>query len=89
MPIFLTVFFSVDSRIRCPDPGNPRNGDRHPSPEEEDDYPQGTVIRYTCFPQFDLHGPVTRTCMADGKWSDKAPECLSKYALISYARTEV
>ena len=87
--IFLLYLFPVDSRIRCRDPGNPRNGDRHPAPEEEDDYPQGTVIRYTCFPQFNLHGPVTRTCMGDGEWSDKAPECLSKCALISSADTDV
>jgi len=88
--IFWTmILFSVDTRIRCPDPGNPRNGDRHPSPEEEDYYPQGTVIRYTCFPQFNIHGPVARTCMGDGKWSDKAPECLGKCTLIKSSRAQV
>ena len=37
------------------------------------------MIRYTCYPHYNLHGPVTRTCLADGSWSEKAPECLSEY----------
>lgn len=69
---------TVDASVRCPDPRHPKHGSRHPSPEG-DDYPQGAVIRYTCFPQFDIHGPVTRMCLANGQWSEKAPECLSKY----------
>jgi len=67
----------VDPSVRCQDPGDPANGDRIPAPKEGNDYPQGSVIRYTCFPQFDLHGPVTRMCLSDGRWSDKAPECLT------------
>ncbi|XP_022788298.1 prothrombin-like [Stylophora pistillata] len=35
------------------------------------------MIRYTCFPQYEIRGPVTRTCLADGKWSGKAPKCLT------------
>lgn len=66
----------VDASVRCPDPRHPKHGSRHPSPEG-DDYPQGAVIRYTCFPQFDIHGPVTRMCLANGQWSEKAPECLT------------
>ena len=37
------------------------------------------MIRYTCYPHYNLHGPVTRTCLADSSWSKKAPECLSEY----------
>lgn len=66
----------VDASVRCPDPRHPKDGSRHPSPEG-DDYPQGAVIRYTCFPQYEIRGPVTRTCLADGKWSGKAPKCLT------------
>lgn len=62
----------------CPDPGNPAQGDRNPPPTDgSSDYPQGSMIRYTCYPHYNLHGPVTRTCLADGSWSAKAPECLS------------
>ena len=71
------ILTAVDASVRCPDPRHPKDGSRHPSPEG-DDYPQGAVIRYTCFPQYEIRGPVTRTCLADGKWSGKAPKCLSK-----------
>ena len=47
------------------------------------------MIRYTCYPHYNIHGPVTRTCLADSSWSEKAPECLSEsieHSLIKQPR---
>ena len=73
-------FHTSRSQYKLPWSRNPANGDRNPPPRNgSSDYPQGSMIRYTCYPHYNLHGPVTRTCLADGSWSKKAPECLSEY----------
>ena len=73
-------FHTSRSQYKPPDPGDPANGDRNPPLRNgSSDYPQGSMIRYTCYPHYNLHGPVTRTCLADGSWSKKAPECLGEY----------
>ena len=35
----------------------------------------GAIVRYQCNVGFRLQGPQTRTCQADGTWSDNQPTC--------------
>jgi len=41
----------------------------------------GASVRYRCNIGFRLQGPETRTCQADGTWSDNEPTCSGEFIL--------
>ncbi|XP_068090442.1 sushi, von Willebrand factor type A, EGF and pentraxin domain-containing protein 1 isoform X2 [Hyperolius riggenbachi] len=34
------------------------------------------IVQYACFPGYEIHGSVTRQCLASGLWSGSPPTCL-------------
>ena len=46
------------------------------NPEDNTEYQ--SVAGYTCNKGYDLVGVTTRTCLADGTWSDEEPTCQRK-----------
>ena len=38
----------------------------------------GSVANYSCDNGYELVGPSTRMCQANGSWSDTAPSCKGK-----------
>lgn len=82
------VVFKDNPKVRCRDPGHPTKGNRNPGPDESNYYPQGKVIRFTCYPQYKLFGSVTSICQTGGSWSNKVPECLAPPRLSSIPSNE-
>lgn len=67
--------FSLSISANCPDPGFPAHGNRtvHVSPARRpmDD---GTVISFSCDPNYTLRGAKKIICMK-GRWNGKKPIC--------------
>ncbi|XP_065290015.1 sushi, von Willebrand factor type A, EGF and pentraxin domain-containing protein 1-like [Dermacentor albipictus] len=56
--------------VSCPEPEEVPHGTAvYPSTT------YGSSVEYQCDPWFQLHGVQQRTCLADGTWSDSAPQC--------------
>ena len=60
--------------VDCGDPGTPSNGFKTGS-----NYKFGSVVSYSCTTGYQLSGPQTRSCQANGKWSGTQPECVGEY----------
>ena len=43
----------------------------------------GAVVRYQCNVGLHLEGPETRTCQADGTWSDNQPTCSGEQTILT------
>ncbi|CAH3128057.1 unnamed protein product [Pocillopora meandrina] len=73
--IFVMASMVVMSSANCPDPGFPAHGNRtvHVSPARRpmDD---GTVISFSCDPNYTLRGAKKIICMK-GRWNGKKPIC--------------
>ncbi|XP_064624524.1 sushi, von Willebrand factor type A, EGF and pentraxin domain-containing protein 1-like [Lineus longissimus] len=57
--------------IRCGNPPVPAGGQVSLSNEDK----MNSVATYTCNTDFTMNGKDKRTCLADGTWSDKTPNC--------------
>ncbi|XP_039768408.1 complement receptor type 1 isoform X2 [Ornithorhynchus anatinus] len=59
--------------ILCPSPPNIANGLWQPN--ENDEYPVGASVPYTCDRGFSLVGNKDLVCGSDGTWNSPPPEC--------------
>ena len=58
--------------VNCGNPGKPLHGKI-----TESGFTYKKVVSYSCDKYFELHGPKTRQCLADGKWSGEQPKCVA------------
>ncbi|XP_020624029.1 mannan-binding lectin serine protease 2-like [Orbicella faveolata] len=58
--------------VNCGNPGIPLHGKI-----TESGFTYKKVVSYSCNKYFELHGPKTRQCLADGKWSGEQPKCVA------------
>ncbi|KAF4798122.1 hypothetical protein TURU_067376 [Turdus rufiventris] len=61
---------SGDTAGSCGDPGIPGHGSR-----EENNFEIKSTIHFSCDIGYILHGSEERTCLANGSWTGKQPEC--------------
>ncbi|UXI20853.1 uncharacterized protein NH340_JMT06796 [Sarcoptes scabiei] len=59
-------------KATCGYPGSPRNGRVLNLLER---YEEGMVVTFECDPEHFLLGPMTRTCLNNGTWSNQMPVC--------------
>ena len=64
--------FSLMSAVNCGNPGIPLHGKI-----TESGFTYKKVVSYSCDKYFELRGPKTRECLADGKWSGEQPKCVA------------
>lgn len=71
----LTFTLSIlgDTTGSCGDPGIPGHGSR-----EENNFKIKSTVHFSCDVGYILHGSEERTCMANGSWTGKQPECKGK-----------
>ncbi|RMC15003.1 hypothetical protein DUI87_07182 [Hirundo rustica rustica] len=61
---------SGDTAGSCGDPGIPGHGSR-----EENNFKIKSTIHFSCDIGYVLHGSEERTCLANGSWTGRQPEC--------------
>ncbi|XP_072269338.1 CUB and sushi domain-containing protein 3 [Pyxicephalus adspersus] len=61
---------SGDASGWCGDPGVPAHGSR-----DGTDFRTKSILRFTCDVGYMLHGSEDRTCMSNGSWTGRQPEC--------------
>uniref|UniRef100_A0A7N5JRY2 CUB and sushi domain-containing protein 3 n=1 Tax=Ailuropoda melanoleuca TaxID=9646 RepID=A0A7N5JRY2_AILME len=61
---------SGDATGTCGDPGTPGHGSR-----QESDFRTKSSVRFACDIGYILHGSEERTCLANGSWTGRQPEC--------------
>ncbi|XP_063029445.1 CUB and sushi domain-containing protein 3 isoform X1 [Melospiza melodia melodia] len=61
---------SGDTAGSCGDPGIPGHGSR-----EENNFKIKSTIHFSCDIGYILHGSEERTCLANGSWTGRQPEC--------------
>uniref|UniRef100_A0A8D0VCL2 CUB and Sushi multiple domains 3 n=1 Tax=Sus scrofa TaxID=9823 RepID=A0A8D0VCL2_PIG len=61
---------SGDATGTCGDPGTPGHGSR-----QESDFRTKSSVRFACDTGYILHGSEERTCLANGSWTGRQPEC--------------
>lgn len=72
--VYTTLHITQTAVVRCDDPPDaPGNGIRNYS-----DTTFGSIVTYTCNPNYRLTGFNKIECMANGQWSGNAPECSGK-----------
>lgn len=59
-----------DATGTCGDPGTPGHGSR-----QESDFRTKSTVRFACDTGYILHGSEERTCLANGSWTGRQPEC--------------
>ncbi|KAG8524073.1 CUB and sushi domain-containing protein 3 [Galemys pyrenaicus] len=59
-----------DATGTCGDPGTPGHGSR-----QESGFRTKSSVRFACDIGYILHGSEERTCLANGSWTGKQPEC--------------
>ncbi|ELW72441.1 CUB and sushi domain-containing protein 3 [Tupaia chinensis] len=59
-----------DATGTCGDPGTPGHGSR-----QESDFRTKSTVRFACDIGYILHGSEERTCLANGSWTGRQPEC--------------
>lgn len=65
-----------DNSGSCGDPGIPGHGSR-----EESNFRVKSIVRFSCELGYILHGSEERTCLANGSWTGRQPECKGKLLL--------
>lgn len=65
-----TKWITGDATGTCGDPGTPGHGSR-----QESDFRTKSSVRFACDSGYILHGSEERTCLANGSWTGKQPEC--------------
>eukprot|EP00795_Rhopilema_esculentum_P001726 gene1726-16211_t len=63
--------------VGCGDPGTPANGARSTSNTNV-----SAVMSFTCDYGYNLHGPKTIICGAEGKWSGPIPTCKPVFCMV-------
>ncbi|KAB0371474.1 hypothetical protein FD755_016412 [Muntiacus reevesi] len=61
---------SGDATGTCGDPGTPGHGSR-----QESDFRTKSSVRFACDTGYILHGSEERTCLSNGSWTGRQPEC--------------
>ncbi|MBZ3869507.1 CUB and sushi domain-containing protein 3 [Sciurus carolinensis] len=61
---------SGDATGTCGDPGTPGHGSR-----QESDFRTKSIVRFACDTGYILHGSEERTCLVNGSWTGRQPEC--------------
>uniref|UniRef100_A0A5F9CUY6 CUB and sushi domain-containing protein 3 n=1 Tax=Oryctolagus cuniculus TaxID=9986 RepID=A0A5F9CUY6_RABIT len=61
---------SGDATGTCGDPGTPGHGSR-----QESDFRTKSTVHFACDTGYILHGSEQRTCLANGSWTGRQPEC--------------
>ncbi|XP_013926586.1 PREDICTED: CUB and sushi domain-containing protein 3-like [Thamnophis sirtalis] len=61
---------SGDTAGTCGDPGIPGHGSR-----EQTNFRTKSVVQFSCELGYILHGSEERTCLANGSWTGRQPEC--------------
>uniref|UniRef100_A0A8C2LF69 CUB and Sushi multiple domains 3 n=1 Tax=Cricetulus griseus TaxID=10029 RepID=A0A8C2LF69_CRIGR len=61
---------SGDTTGTCGDPGTPGHGSR-----QESDFRTKSTVRFACDPGYILYGSEERTCLSNGSWTGRQPEC--------------
>ncbi|KAK9403079.1 CSMD3: CUB and Sushi multiple domains 3 [Crotalus adamanteus] len=61
---------SGDTAGTCGDPGIPGHGAR-----EQTNFRTKSVVQFSCELGYILHGSEERTCLANGSWTGRQPEC--------------
>jgi CUB/sushi domain-containing protein len=62
--------FIGDATGTCGDPGTPGHGSR-----QDSDFRTKSTVRFACDTGYILHGSEERTCLANGSWTGRQPEC--------------
>lgn len=75
----LTSVFQIlgDTAGSCGDPGIPGHGSR-----EENNFKIKSTVHFSCDIGYILHGSEERTCLANGSWTGRQPECKGRSAKI-------
>ncbi|XP_076768323.1 LOW QUALITY PROTEIN: CUB and sushi domain-containing protein 3 [Arvicanthis niloticus] len=61
---------SGDTTGTCGDPGMPGHGSR-----QESDFRTKSTVRFACDTGYILYGSEERTCLSNGSWTGRQPEC--------------
>ncbi|KAK7825569.1 hypothetical protein U0070_016209 [Myodes glareolus] len=61
---------SGDTTGTCGDPGTPGHGSR-----QESDFRTKSTVRFACDAGYILYGSEERTCLSNGSWTGRQPEC--------------
>ena len=64
--------------VDCGNPGTPSKGFR-----TVPNFKFGSAVSYSCTTGYQLSGPQTRSCQANGKWSGTLAECVGMLADIA------
>lgn len=67
---FELYWIAGDATGTCGDPGTPGHGSR-----QESDFRTQSSVRFACDTGYILHGSEERTCLANGSWTGRQPEC--------------
>lgn len=59
-----------DTAGSCGDPGIPGHGSRG-----ESNFRIKSMVQFSCELGYNLHGTEERTCLANGSWTGRQPEC--------------
>lgn len=59
-----------DTTGTCGDPGTPGHGSR-----QESDFRTKSTVRFACDAGYILYGSEERTCLSNGSWTGRQPEC--------------
>lgn len=75
----LTSVFQIlgDTADSCGDPGIPGHGSR-----EENNFKIKSTVHFSCDIGYILHGSEERTCLANGSWTGRQPECKGRSAKV-------
>ena len=60
--------------VDCGDPGTPSNGFR-----SVPNFKFSSVVSFSCATGYEISGPQTRSCQANGRWSQTLAECVGEF----------
>ena len=72
--MLLSIIVPLFAVVDCAEPPSLLNGSVNFT-----DTVFGSLAVYTCLTGYNITGNVTRTCLANGSWTDSAPFCERKY----------
>lgn len=68
--LICTFLHVGDATGTCGDPGTPGHGSR-----QESDFRTKSTVRFACDTGYILYGSEERTCLSNGSWTGRQPEC--------------